>query len=77
MPSSGCSALHGFNPDQKKKTEIRSQLINSNQIFSIRPIEKSALTIHDINGLSKITNLLDIKKSGTHRNSSAAPEVLL
>ena len=62
---------------KKKKTEIRSQLINSNQIFFIRPIEKSVLAIHDINGLSKITNLLDIKKSGTYRSSSATPEVLL
>ena len=76
MSCSGCSALHGFNPDQKK-TEIRSQLINLNLIFFIRPIEKSVLAIHDINGLSKITNLLDIKKSGTCRSSSPAPEVLL
>ena len=43
MPCSGCSFLHRFNPDQK----IRSQLINSNLIFFIRPIEKA---IHDING---------------------------
>ena len=56
----------------KKKTEIRSQLINSNLIFFIRPIEKA---IHDINGLSKITNLLEIKKSGIYRTSP--PEVLL
>ena len=48
MPCSGCSALYGFNPDQKKNTEIRSQLINSNLIFFIRPIEKSVLAIHDI-----------------------------
>ena len=61
----------------KKKTEIRTQLINSKPIFFIRPIEKSVLAIHDINGLSKITNLLDIKKSGTYRSISAAPEVLL
>ena len=61
----------------KKKTEIGSQLINSNQIFFFRPIKKSVLAIHDINGLSKITNLLNIKKSGTYRSSSAAPEVLL
>ena len=74
MPCSGCSALHGFNPDQKK-TEIRSQLINLNLIFFIRPIEKSVLAIHDINGLSKITNLLEIKKSGIYRTSP--PEVLL
>ena len=47
MPCSGCSALYGFNPDQKK-TEIRSQFINSNLIFFIRPIEKSVLAIHDI-----------------------------
>ena len=59
----------------KKKTEIRSRLINSNQIFFIRPIEKSVLAIHDINGLSKITNLLEIKKSGIYRTSP--PEVLL
>ena len=45
--------------------------------FFIRPIEKSVLAIHDINGLSKITNLLDIKKSATYRSSSPAPEVLL
>ena len=64
MPCSGCSALHGFNPDQKK-TEIQSQLRNTNQIFFIRPIEKLVLAIHDINGLPKITKLLDIKKSGT------------
>ena len=49
MPCGGCSALHRFNRD-KKKTEIRSQLINSNQIFFIRPIAKSVLAIHDING---------------------------
>ena len=61
----------------KEKTEIRSQLINSNQFFFIRAIEKSALAILDINGLSKITNSLDIKKSGTYRSSSAAPEVFL
>ena len=61
----------------KKKTEIRSQLINSNQNFFIRPIEISVLAIHDINGLSKLTNLLDIKKSGTYRSSCAVPEVLL
>ena len=61
----------------KKKTEIRSQLINSNQIFFIIPIEKSVLAIHDVNGLSKITNLLDIKKLDIYRTSSAAPEVLL
>ena len=76
MPCSGCSALHGFDPYQKK-TEIRSQLINSNLMFFIRPIEKSVLASHDINGLSKITNLLDIKKSCTYRSSSPAPEVLL
>ena len=61
----------------KKKTEIRSQLINSNLIFFIRPIEKSVLAIHDINGLSKITDLLDVKKSGTYRSNSPDPEVLL
>ena len=49
----------------KKKTEIQSQLRNTNQIFFIRSIEKSVLAIHDINGLPKITKLLDIKKSGT------------
>ena len=64
MPCSGFSALHGFNPD-KKKDRNTSQLINSNLIFFVRPIEKSVLAIHDINGLSKITNLLDIKKSCT------------
>ena len=46
----------------KKKTEIRSQFINLNLMFFIRPIEKSVLAIHDINGFSKITNLLEIKK---------------
>ena len=61
----------------KKKTEIRSQLINSNQFFFIIPIEKSVLAIHDVNGLSKITNLLDIKKSDIYRTSSAVLEVLL
>ena len=61
----------------KKKTEIRSQFINLNLMFFIRPIEKSVLAIHDINGFSKITNLLEIKKSGTYRSSSPAPEVLL
>ena len=35
-------------PIKKKKTEIRSQLINSNVNFFIRPIEKSVLAIHDI-----------------------------
>ena len=77
MPYSGCSALHGFNPDQEKKTEILSQLINLKLIFVIRPIEKSILAINDINGLSKIANLLEIKRSGTCRSSSAAAEVLL
>ena len=76
MPCTGCSALHGFNLDQKKDTNMES-VINSNLIFFIRPIEKSALAIHDFNGLSKITNLLDIKKSGTCRSSSLAPEVFL
>ena len=60
----------------KKNTEIRSQLINSNLIFFIRPIVKSVLAIYDINGLFKITNLLDAKKSGTYRSSSAAPDCI-
>ena len=76
MPCSGCSALHGFNPDQKKDRNMES--VNTFEPnFFIRPIEKSVLAIHDINGLSKITNFLDIKKSGTYRSSSTAPEVLL
>ena len=47
MPCSGCSALYGFNPDQKRDRNME-QLINSNLIFFIRPKEKSVLAIHDI-----------------------------
>ena len=76
MPYSGCSALHEFNPDQKR--DRNTELVNKFEPhFFIRPLEKSVLAIHDINGLSKITNLLDIKKSATYRSSSPAPEVLL
>ena len=76
MLCSGCSALHGFNPDQKKDRNTES--INKFEPnFFIRPIEKSVLAIYDINGLPNVTNLLDIKKPGTYRSSSAAPEGLL
>ena len=72
---SGCWALHGFNPDQKK--DRNTEPVNKFEPnFFIRPIEKSVLAIYDINGLSKITNLLDVKKSGTYRSSSAAPDCI-